>query len=839
MGIHGLLPILASITQKVHISQYSGMRVAVDAYVWLHRGAYSCSYELCQNLSTHKYLQYCMKMVHMLLYHKITPVLVFDGGQLPSKRQVELNRYKKRSENRDKAVLLLQQGQKRAAYEHFQKAVSITPNMMLSFIELLKQENVEFIVAPYEADAQLTYLSINGLVDLVISEDSDLIPYGCSKILYKLDNMGWGEEIQLSRLSMTKKPDLSKFSLEMLRYMCILSGCDYLESLPGMGIKKAYLLLSQHGDINKVLNHLCSSREKVPVDYEEGFNKANLTFRHQVVFDPSKKCAVPLRPLPKSMSMSSLPFAGEILDPVIIVDIATGKLNPRTRYPYTTAVPDPIELYLMERVELNLDSPKGPTDQIAEIKGMSEGNEPLSTNKKKRVSPSSALVVQGSILDKVSSQNNSLTQDAKIFMQRCSEASKGTKKPVFFSKFQSSPLSGKSSILNYFNKVDKSMCNVPSSVEQLPTDSPCSLKSVNGTKTSKEMNNCTLDSESEKLAKDRESKKMATINKCLVEEKACLRFADGQTKDEHDGNTQKESFHSSKCILRSKYFLPRSAEVQVSETNCSIDELSDLGGRIDKIKDLITDDVISSANSELFAGSEFAETFTKLEASRTEEGKTSSHKIPVIHSQVSDHDETKQNTTNTPSRTSLTNLPIELSTPLRSRSAETTVTSKSVSRLSDANSPPPSVARDTNQFIEEDDNLPCDRHQLPAPETDTNCSDVLVLNKMNEMRRTFTFESLRMNKEQQIRAASTIDLSKFALKSSPSFKESFSDNTHASFASVAIYNGQKDNSSEKSEILVRSPIKRRKINAAYFEKFKAPVIPNSDDEAEFDLIENA
>lgn len=46
----------------------------------------------------------------------------------------------------------------------------------------MKQEKVDFIVAPYEADAQMTFLSINNLVDAVITEDSDLIPFGCSRV---------------------------------------------------------------------------------------------------------------------------------------------------------------------------------------------------------------------------------------------------------------------------------------------------------------------------------------------------------------------------------------------------------------------------------------------------------------------------------------------------------------------------------------------------------------------------------------------------------------------------------------------------------------------------------
>ena len=41
---------------------------------------------------------------------------------------------------------------------------------------------VEYIVAPYEADAQLAFLALNGLVSAVITEDSDLLAYGCPRV---------------------------------------------------------------------------------------------------------------------------------------------------------------------------------------------------------------------------------------------------------------------------------------------------------------------------------------------------------------------------------------------------------------------------------------------------------------------------------------------------------------------------------------------------------------------------------------------------------------------------------------------------------------------------------
>ena len=53
--------------------------------------------------------------------------------------------------------------------------------MRLSY-QACRSAGVECIVAPYEADAQLAYLSKEGVVDLIITEDSDLLVFGCRKV---------------------------------------------------------------------------------------------------------------------------------------------------------------------------------------------------------------------------------------------------------------------------------------------------------------------------------------------------------------------------------------------------------------------------------------------------------------------------------------------------------------------------------------------------------------------------------------------------------------------------------------------------------------------------------
>lgn len=46
MGIQGLLPFLKSIQRPTNVSSYRGGTVAVDAYCWLHKGAFSCAQQI-------------------------------------------------------------------------------------------------------------------------------------------------------------------------------------------------------------------------------------------------------------------------------------------------------------------------------------------------------------------------------------------------------------------------------------------------------------------------------------------------------------------------------------------------------------------------------------------------------------------------------------------------------------------------------------------------------------------------------------------------------------------------------------------------------------------------
>lgn len=343
MGIGGLLLNLKDITEHVHIKEYAGKKVAIDTYVWLHRGSYSCASQLCQNIPTDKYVEYCMHRVRMLRHWKVKPLLVFDGAALPAKKRTEANRFRSRVHHQQLGMECMQQGKTKEAREHFVKAVDISPDVAYRLIAKLKEEDVDFIVAPYEADAQLAFLSQNGIVDCVVSEDSDLLVYGCRRVMFKMDDCGKGQQICLDRLHECRSPiDLSTFNQKMFRQMCILSGCDYLASIPGIGLKKAYSLIKAHGNATRGIYYLKNRGSAVPENYEQLFEQAEFTFLHQRVWDPVQLQLAHLTTLPEileALEENDRDFLGPLLSREQAQGVATGHLHPETKLIYAPPQP--------------------------------------------------------------------------------------------------------------------------------------------------------------------------------------------------------------------------------------------------------------------------------------------------------------------------------------------------------------------------------------------------------------------------------------------------------------------------------------------------------------------
>lgn len=214
----------------------------------------------------------------------------------------------------------------------------------LQKLALSESRFIALLVAPYEADGQLAYLANQRYIDLIVTEDSDLIAHGPPCILYKslpsiskgvpagilwqksdvgalpLGSRSLMEETGILpqiKASLSGSPiDLMDFTPTMMATLFVLLGCDYTvganeKKLKGIGlvtghriVRKAFLggdsihNGKEQGRRNTSVlrklwedayQHMHSPNILTPEykdEYERSFMEALFMYRHPVVFDP-------------------------------------------------------------------------------------------------------------------------------------------------------------------------------------------------------------------------------------------------------------------------------------------------------------------------------------------------------------------------------------------------------------------------------------------------------------------------------------------------------------------------------------------------------------------------
>lgn len=185
---------------------------------------------------------------------------------------------------------------------------------VLQVIQVLQEIGLPYLVSAYESDAQLTYLQRERIADVIITEDTDLIPFGASSILFKLKRPNEGGSIAL----LYQKCHLKYYFKHsvFVRRLCILSGCDYLK-LERVGLQKAMTFM--HGYAQKRgrgkeldffttlarIPRILVGVKCIPDDYVEKFKEAEFCFKHQLIYCPKSNSFKPLTPYSPVASQST------------------------------------------------------------------------------------------------------------------------------------------------------------------------------------------------------------------------------------------------------------------------------------------------------------------------------------------------------------------------------------------------------------------------------------------------------------------------------------------------------------------------------------------------------
>ena len=255
MGVNKLLKYVASAIRKSFISEFRGKTIGIDISGWIHKGLYHGDY-----------ISYIQVYVDIMTRYKCILVFVFDGKPPQEKNETIAQRYPANG----------------SSGKCIPRITAAIVAHVKAFFDLY--ENVIVVQAPSEADPQLAFLAREKLVDIVATDDSDLIVYGLEQIILKLKPYGGCEVFEWAELPDSKV----KSNVKLFRWACIVAGCDYLPGgLKGIGVYRSFSKIctaytTKTPEDAPVLKYVFNVDDK----FIERFRSADSAFLFQDVLDP-------------------------------------------------------------------------------------------------------------------------------------------------------------------------------------------------------------------------------------------------------------------------------------------------------------------------------------------------------------------------------------------------------------------------------------------------------------------------------------------------------------------------------------------------------------------------
>ena len=155
--------------------------------------------------------------------------------------------------------------------------------------------------APSEAEAQCAELCKKGVVYAVGSEDMDTLTFGTARLARHLMEP---ESRKMPVVEFDLQKVLSGLELPMESFidLCILCGCDYCDSIKGIGPTTALKLIREHKTLDKVMDVIRESgKHVVPPNFP--YKESKAFFEKPEVTDAAAVGDIKVR-----LDVSFLPF---------------------------------------------------------------------------------------------------------------------------------------------------------------------------------------------------------------------------------------------------------------------------------------------------------------------------------------------------------------------------------------------------------------------------------------------------------------------------------------------------------------------------------------------------
>lgn len=216
--------------------------------------------------------------------HKITKTESSFPGKPPEMKGGELA---KRAEKREEAQKQLEKATEAgdaADMEKFnRRLVKVTKEHNNEVKELLKLMGVPVVESASEAEAQCSALVKAGKVYGVATEDMDAITFG-STVLLRHMTFSEARKMPVQEIHYEKVLKGLELNAEEFIDLCILMGCDYCDTIRGVGPKTAITLIQKHRSIEKIIENIDTKKYTIPKDWN--FEQARNLFKNPEVIDP-------------------------------------------------------------------------------------------------------------------------------------------------------------------------------------------------------------------------------------------------------------------------------------------------------------------------------------------------------------------------------------------------------------------------------------------------------------------------------------------------------------------------------------------------------------------------
>ncbi|KAK7344312.1 hypothetical protein VNO77_13770 [Canavalia gladiata] len=289
MGIKGLTKLLADNAPKSmkenKFESYFGRKIAVDASMSIYQFLIVVGRSGTETLTNEagevtSHLQGMFTRTIRLLEAGMKPVYVFDGKPPDLKKQELAKRLSKRAEATEDLSQAMETANKEEIEKFSKRTVKVTKQHNEDCKRLLRLMGVPVVEAPSEAEAQCAALCKAGKVYAVASEDMDSLTFGAPKFLRHLMDPS-SKKVPVMEFEVAKILEDLNLTMDQFIDLCILSGCDYCDSIRGIGGQTALKLVRQHGSIENILENINKERYQIPDDWP--YQEARRLFKEPMV----------------------------------------------------------------------------------------------------------------------------------------------------------------------------------------------------------------------------------------------------------------------------------------------------------------------------------------------------------------------------------------------------------------------------------------------------------------------------------------------------------------------------------------------------------------------------